>query len=119
MRPIVSSALAALIAFSFAAGASAHAKLIKSDPWANGEAKDRKKVELTFSEPISGKLSGASVKDARGKAIASTSMVDQKGKGLVISFKDGLRAGVYQLNWHAVASDDGHRTTGAFPFVVK
>ena len=115
----LTAALALTLAFGFAAEASAHAKLVKSDPAANGEAKDKKNVELTFSEEISGKLSGATVKDSAGKTVASTSMVDQNGKGLMVMFKEPLKAGDYKLAWHAVASDDGHKTTGSLAFASK
>ena len=113
------TALALFVALGFAAEASAHAKLVKSDPPEKGEAKDPKIIELTFSEEISGKLSGATVKDASGATVASTSMVDQKGKGLMVMMKDPLKAGEYKLAWHAVASDDGHKTTGTLAFSAK
>src|ERR1700744_6081497 len=119
MKTITASLLALTLAFGLAAEASAHAKLVKSDPAANGEAKDKKNIELTFSEEISGKLSGAVVKDAAGKTVASSSMVDQNGKGLMVMLKDPLAAGDYKLTWHAVASDDGHRTTGTVAFASK
>lgn len=115
----LAAALALALAFGFAAEASAHAKLVKSDPPANGDAKDNKNIELTFSEEISGKLSGAVVKDAAGKTLASSAMVDQNGKGLMVMMKDPLKAGAYKVEWHAVASDDGHRTTGALAFNAK
>ena len=119
MKTITASLLALSLAFGVAAEASAHAKLVKSDPPANGEAKDKKNIELTFSEEISGKLSGAVVKDSAGKTVASTSMVDQNGKGLMVMLKDPMKPGAYTLDWHAVASDDGHRTTGALAFNSK
>src|SRR3569833_834852 len=108
MKTFLAGAVALSLAFGLAAEASAHAKLVKSDPPANGEAKDNKTLELTFNEEISGKLSGAVVKDSAGKAVASTSMVDQKGKCLMVMMKDPLKAGAYKVDWHAVASDDGH-----------
>ena len=97
----------------------AHAKLVKSDPPAGGQAKDKSNIELTFSEEISGKLSGAEVKDSAGARLASTSMIDQKEKGLMVMMKAPLKPGDYKLDWHAVASDDGHRTTGTVAFSVK
>ena len=115
----LTAVLALTLALGVAAEASAHAKLVKSDPAANGEAKDKKTIELTFSEEISGKLSGAVVKDSAGKTVASTAMADQKGKGLMVMMKDPLAAGDYKLTWHAVASDDGHRTTGTLAFNAK
>src|SRR5665213_106351 len=119
MKTFVASAVALALAFGFAAEASAHAKLVKSDPPANGEAKDKKTLELTFSEEISGKLSGATVKDAAGATVASTAMVDHDGKGLMVMLKDPLKPGAYKVDWHAVASDDGHRTTGSVAFNAK
>jgi methionine-rich copper-binding protein CopC len=119
MKTFAASALALVFAFGLAAEASAHAKLVKSDPPANGQARDNRKLELTFSEEISGKLSGAAVKDSAGKTVPSTSMVDQKGKGLMVTMTDPLKAGAYKIEWRAVASDDGHRTTGALAFTSK
>jgi methionine-rich copper-binding protein CopC len=119
MKTVASAALALTLALGFAAGASAHAKLVKSDPPAGGQPKDAKNLELTFSEEISGKLSGATVKDAAGKTVASTSMVDQDNKGLMVMMKDVLKPGAYKVDWHAVASDDGHRTNGTLAFNVK
>ena len=119
MKTFAASALALALALGFAAEASAHAKLVKSDPPANGVAKDNKTLELTFSEEISGKLSGAVVKDSAGKAVPSTAMADQDNKGLMVMMKEPLKAGAYKVEWHAVASDDGHRTSGAYAFTAK
>jgi methionine-rich copper-binding protein CopC len=112
-------ALALALTLGFASGALAHAKLVKSNPPAGGEAKDKSNIELTFSEEISGKLSGAEVKDAAGAKVASASMADQANKGLMVMMKAPLKPGDYKLDWHAVASDDGHRTTGTLAFTVK
>jgi methionine-rich copper-binding protein CopC len=119
MKTFASAALALTLAFGFAAEASAHAKLVKSDPPEKGQPSDRKNLELTFSEEISGKLSGAELKDASGGKVATTSMVDQNNKGLMVMAKEPLKAGEYKLAWHAVASDDGHRTNGVVNFSVK
>jgi methionine-rich copper-binding protein CopC len=119
VQRLAASAIALTLAFGFAAEASAHAKLVKSDPPANGSPSDPKNLELTFSEEISGKLSGAEVTDAAGKKVASTAMADQKNLGLMVMLKEPLKAGAYKVSWHAVASDDGHKTTGTIPFSVK
>jgi methionine-rich copper-binding protein CopC len=111
--------MALSLALGLAAGAQAHAKLVKSDPAEGGQPSDKSNIELTFSEAISGKLSGAEVKDAAGKAVASASMTDQQNKGLMVMMKAPLKPGAYSLDWHAVASDDGHRTTGTLSFSVK
>ena len=119
MKTISIATLALALTLGLTAQASAHAKLVKSDPAANGEAKDKKNVELTFSEEISAKLSGADIKDAKGGKVATTSMIDQGNKGLMVMMKEPLKPGEYKLDWHAVASDDGHRTTGSLNFSVK
>ena len=119
MKTFASAALALTLAFGFAAEASAHAKLVKSDPAEKGSPSDPKNLELTFSEEISGKLSGAELQDTKGGKVATTSMVDQGNKGLMVMMKEPLPAGDYKLAWHAVASDDGHRTTGTLNFSVK
>ena len=119
LKTLASAALAATLALGFAAEASAHAKLVKSDPAEKGQASDKKNMELTFSEEISGKLSGAELKDAAGAKVATTAMVDQNNKGLMVMAKEPLKPGEYKLAWHAVASDDGHRTTGTVSFSVK
>ncbi len=119
VQALASAALAATLALGFAAEASAHAKLVKSDPAEKGQPSDKKSFELTFSEEISGKLSGAALTDASGAKVATTSMVDQHDKGLMVMAKEPLKPGDYKLAWHAVASDDGHRTTGTVAFSVK
>ena len=115
----IAAALALALSLGAASGALAHAKLVKSDPPAGGEAKDKSNIELTFSEEISGKLSGAEVKDSTGAKVASAAMIDKKNKGLMVMMKAPLKPGAYKLDWHAVASDDGHRTNGTLAFSVK
>jgi methionine-rich copper-binding protein CopC len=123
MNPLAKHAAAGLLALAAVAGlaapASAHAKLVKSDPPQNGQPSDKTDLELTFSETLSGKLSGADVVDAAGKTVPASSMLDQNNKGLMIMLADPLKPGAYKVNWHAVSSDDGHRTTGVVDFSVK
>ena len=119
VQTLASAALALTLALGFAAEASAHAKLVKSDPAEKGQPTDKKTLELTFNEEISGKLSGAALTDAKGAKVATTSMVDQNNKGLMVMAKEALKPGDYKLAWHAVASDDGHRTNGTLNFSVK
>jgi methionine-rich copper-binding protein CopC len=119
MKKTILCAAAAVLALGFAGAASAHAKLVKSDPPAGGQPKDKSNLALTFNEEISGKLSGADVKDAAGAKVASTSMTAEGNKGLMVMLKAPLKPGDYKLDWHVVASDDGHRTAGALPFTVK
>ena len=120
MKTIVRMALGLTLAAAAVASAQAHAKLVSADPPVNGVAKEApKNVNLLFSEEISEKLSGATITDAAGKAIPSAAMADKAGKGLMVMMKDPLKPGAYSVAWHAVASDDGHKTTGTFNFTVK
>jgi copper resistance protein C len=102
------------------AAAEAHAKLVSAEPAVNGvAAAPPKSVALHFSEAISGKLSGATVKPASGAALPAASTTDKSGKSLMLMLKAPLKSGAYTVAWHAVASDDGHRTTGTYRFTVK
>jgi methionine-rich copper-binding protein CopC len=112
-------ALGAAMALGLTTAATAHAKLIKSDPPAGGFARDKKTLQLTFNETLSGKLSGAEVKNAAGKKVAATTMADNGNKGLMVMLKQPLKPGAYKVDWHVVASDDGHRTTGSVGFKVN
>ena len=116
------SSLAAGLALALAAAgaAGAHAKLVSADPPVDGAAKaPPSNVDLLFSEPISVKLSGATIKDAAGQAVAASSMTEKAGKGLALMMNTPLKPGAYTVDWHAVASDDGHRTAGTYKFTVR
>jgi methionine-rich copper-binding protein CopC len=119
MKKTIAFAAAAVLALGMAGAASAHAKLVKSDPPVGGQPSDLKNLALTFNEEISGKLSGADVKDASGAKVVSAAMTDQKNKGLMVMLQAPLKPGAYKVEWHVVASDDGHKTTGVLPFTVK
>lgn len=100
--------------------AFAHAKLVSANPPVDGAAATPPQtLDLLFSEEISGKLSGATVKGADGKAIPVTTITEKAGKGLMVMMRAPLKPGAYTVDWHAVASDDGHKTTGAYRFRVN
>jgi methionine-rich copper-binding protein CopC len=109
------------LALAGAPAAFAHAKLVSADPADGGAAPvGLAKLRLGFSEPIAVKLSGVSVTDPAGKILAASAMADPgDAKTLVVAIKSPLKAGAYKVAWRAVASDDGHRTTGLYSFVVK
>ena len=107
---IITAGLAIGLALA-ASGALAHAKLVSGKAETSG-------VTLTFNEEISGKLSGATIKDSAGKAVPASAMLDG-AKALMVMSKSPLKPGAYSAAWHAVASDDGHRTTGTYAFTVK
>ena len=118
MKIIESLATGLLAALVIASGADAHAKLVKADPAAGATAKAPSTLNLSFSEGISGKLSGAVVTAADGKAVPTSSMLNGS-KTLMVMAKTPLAPGAYSVAWHAVASDDGHRTTGTYTFTAN
>jgi methionine-rich copper-binding protein CopC len=100
--------------------AFAHAKLVSADPADGAVVKaGLSTLHLSFSEAIAGKLSGATVADAAGQTVGAAVLDPANPKALVIATKTPLAAGVYKVAWRAVASDDGHRTMGAYSFSVK
>ena len=117
MKKTILCAAAAVFALGFAGAASAHAKLVKADPAKDATIASTNMAHLTFNEELSGKLSGAKVTDASGKAVPQSAMA--QGKTMMLTFKTPLPAGAYKVDWHAVASDDGHRTDGTYSFTVK
>lgn len=110
MKPLLAATLGLALALVGGQPAFAHAKLLSARV-------APLKVDLTFNETISGKLSGATVKGADGKAIPAAAA--PSGNGLTVSLKAPLRPGAYTVDWHAVASDDGHKTIGTYKFTVK
>jgi methionine-rich copper-binding protein CopC len=108
------------LAATLASPASAHAKLVSADPADGAVAKaGLTTLHIGFSEPIAGKLSGATVTDSAGKTVATAVIDPANPKALVAATKTPLAIGVYKVAWRAVASDDGHRTMGTYSFTVK
>jgi len=100
--------------------ALAHARLVSADPPVNGAAKTPPhSIDLHFSEEISGKLSGVTVRGADGRILSTMTMLSKDGKQLTVMLKQPLGAGTYMVEWHAVASDDGHRTSGTYKITVS
>lgn len=120
MKARICAALSLLLALAAADAAQAHAKLLSAAPPINGLAKaPLQNLDLTFSEEISGKLSGVVVKGADGRPIPLATMTEDDGKGLMVMLKQPLKPGVYSIGWRAVASDDGHRTEGTYTVTVQ
>lgn len=114
--------LLAAAALAFAATsdeASAHAKLVSSDPAANATVAAPKTIRLTFSEKLAPAFSSFELAMADGmKAPVKTSMSPDR-KTITGVPKGPLMAGAYKVTWHAAAADDGHRMDGTFVFTVK
>jgi methionine-rich copper-binding protein CopC len=114
------AAFSLAVAAMLSGQAMAHAKLVKADPADGGVAKaGASDIDLAFSEEISGKMSGAVITDAAGRTVPSAAMMEKDPKVMMVMTKTPLAPGAYTVTWHAVASDDGHKTTGVYSFTVK
>ncbi|MFI4914728.1 MAG: copper homeostasis periplasmic binding protein CopC [Steroidobacterales bacterium] len=116
------AALMAGIGASFllaTAQAGAHAKLESTTPAADSTVASPKIIQAHFSEAIEPKLSSFKLAASDGNAIAVMSMNDAKHPAtLSIMPNAALKPGAYTVTW-SVVSDDGHKTHGAFSFIVR
>jgi methionine-rich copper-binding protein CopC len=75
-------------------------------------------VKISFSEAVEPKFSKISVMDAAGHGVnKEVSMVGADAKTISVALPK-LAAGVYTVNWIAVAVDS-HREQGSYKFSVK
>lgn len=113
-----------VLTLSLVLGAStaalAHPKLIAADPPANGRAAaSPPALRITFSEAVFPNFSGVVVKDHAGQTVKTGhATVDRADKKvLVVPLAKPLAAGMYHVEWHAVAADT-HRVTGQYMFTI-
>jgi len=104
-----------------ATNAFAHADLVSSDPASGATiAAAPAKISITFTEEVAPKFSGIEVLDPMGMRADDGAAQTNGDDAKVLSV--GLKAmgsGVYKVNWHATAADDGHKTKGTYQFTVK
>ena len=117
---IRTAALLGLSAVALATQASAHAHLTASDPAANAAVAAPRQLTLHFSEKLNPKFSGLTVTmpQMNNVATAVKVAVSKDRLSLVATPTRPLSAGVYKVNWHAVAADT-HRMEGAYTFTVR
>jgi len=114
------SILVLSVALGTSTAALAHPKLISADPPANGRtAASPPALRITFSEAVFPNFSGVVVKDHAGQAVKTGhATVDPADKRvLVVPLAKPLAAGMYHVEWHAVAADT-HRVTGQYMFTI-
>lgn len=99
--------------------ADAHARLQGAAPAAQSKSTSPTLIKLHFSEKLASKLSGFDLSMTDGMKVPVASKVDASGRYLTAPVKTKLMPGTYKVAWHAVATDDGHRTTGVYAFTVK
>ena len=114
-RLVVLSAVALAAA---ATQAEAHARLVSATPIAESTVAPTRIITLRFSEELAPKFSGAELMQATGSMTPATSTV-KDGKVIELTTQAPLQHGSYMVMWHAVASDDGHKTKGSFNFTVR
>lgn len=110
--------LAALAALG-AGQACAHAALVKSNPAANATVTAPKAISLTFNEALTPAFSGFDMAMSDGMKMKIKTKVSKDKKTITGAPTGRLMAGAYKINWHAAASDDGHKTSGTLAFTVK
>jgi methionine-rich copper-binding protein CopC len=112
--------IAAALLFS-ATAAFAHAEFVKSTPAPDSTVTSSPaEIEITFSEALNLKFSGAKLADSMKMDIATGPASLAKGGDttLVIPVTKPLAAGEYVVAWHNL-SKDGHKLKGSFKFTVK
>jgi copper transport protein len=109
-----------LLACAQALPASAHADLLRSIPEANASlARSPDRVELFFSEDVDPKLSKLNVLDLNGDVVdLRDARVDTEDGAHMTTMLQPLKDGVYTVVWNVFSADDGHQTSGSFPFAV-
>ncbi|HEX5378963.1 MAG TPA: copper homeostasis periplasmic binding protein CopC [Phenylobacterium sp.] len=115
-----SLAIALVAALGASTSALAHPKMVAANPPANGRVTaSPQAIRITFSEAVFANFSGLVVKDHAGHVMKTgRPTVDPADKTVLVApFARPLAAGVYHVEWHAVAADT-HRVTGQFMFTI-
>jgi methionine-rich copper-binding protein CopC len=117
-RPLVAGLAVAVVALcATAAPASAHDRLISSDPASDQRlAEAPAEVSLTFSADVLDMGAAVVVSDAAGTEwVSAVPTVD--GPVVTAVLDAGMPDAGYEIRWRVVSSD-GHPITGVVPFTV-
>jgi copper resistance protein C len=100
--------------------AQAHAQLVLATP-AAGATLDvaPTQIQLVLSEAIDRHFSGLELSNQNGVKIDTAPADATDPRALIVSLNVRLPPGQYRVSWHAVATDDGHRTQGSYTFKVR
>jgi len=112
-------ALSVVITLLGVTSAQAHARLVSAEPAAQSAGVAPAKIQLHFSEELAKKFSNFKLADPKGIVVPLTPAEGADAKSLAAAPAAALVPGVYTVTWTAVASDDGHKSTGMFIFTVK
>lgn len=118
VRPASSALALLLFVLALAAGplaptASAHDRLIDTQPGDNASVDTVERVSLTFNAAVLGQGARIEVTDPSGKDV-SDGAVDVDGNKVTRPLTPGA-AGTYKVTWR-VTSSDGHPISGTFDF---
>jgi methionine-rich copper-binding protein CopC len=97
--------------------AHAHLKSASPNPDATVAASPSE-LDLTFSEGIELKFSGAKIVGGAAAATGQAAFKQGDDTTLVVPIAKPLPAGVYTVDWH-VLSKDGHKTQGSYRFTIR
>jgi methionine-rich copper-binding protein CopC len=116
--------IALLLSVTLFSIASAHAKLVSSDPAADTKLTTAPaKVTLVFDEEISAKATESffNVTNDAGAAAGSGKLdtADLDHKTLSGALNSGLGDGVYTVTWQTITTDDNGKSEGSFTFGVN
>ncbi|MFI8524797.1 copper resistance protein CopC [Promicromonospora sukumoe] len=117
-RPLVAGLAVAVVAlFATAAPASAHDKLVSSDPASDETLQEAPEtVSLTYSADVLDMGAAVVVTDGDGTDwVSDAPLID--GAVVTAALDPGLPDGGYEIRWRVVSSD-GHPITGIVPFAV-
>jgi methionine-rich copper-binding protein CopC len=116
--------IALLLSVALFSMASAHAKLVSSDPAAGTKLTTAPaKVTLVFDEEISDKATESffNVTNEAGAAVGSGKLdtADLDHKTLSGALNSGLGDGIYTVTWQTITTDDNGKSEGSFAFGVN
>jgi len=109
---------AAVAAFTFAAVAEAHPRLVAASPAAGAHGGSPAQLQLSFTEPLIGRFSQLSLADAAGRtAPVAPTQLSADRKQMFAPIRARLAPGIYRVTWRAVSTDT-HRVQGSYSFAV-
>jgi methionine-rich copper-binding protein CopC len=114
-----SAALAAMW-LGLVGAAQAHAHLQTSVPAADAVlASAPRELALGFSESVEPGFSGLILRDGAGGVVPTgpARLAPGDDRAIVVPLARALAAGLYTVEWHALAAD-GHKTQGRYVFTV-
>jgi copper transport protein len=119
VRRLLAVPVALLAVLVTATSAYGHAAYVGSDPSPGQRLEDSPgRIVLVFTEPLNGRLAGASIRPAEGGS-PLPAVVRPEGKRLIVTPSRELGTGAYRVDWHTVSTEDGHALEGAFAFGVR